>query len=199
MANEYEIRADFDQHTIVVYQAYNPIIANSAVKQQRFVSPFSFNRMTWIKPSFLWLMHRSQWGRKKGQENILAIRMKRMGWDSALKYGVLTHPEPGIYQSPEIWRSEFDRALVHIQWDTERSLKGKPLNQFSIQVGLSRHIIREFVDDWIVEIQDITPRVCKIRDLVQHGKVKQARAALPSERQYQPPLESCRKLMVNAF
>ncbi len=39
----------------------------------RFVPPFSLSRMTWIKPSFLWLMERSNWGKKSGQEMILAI------------------------------------------------------------------------------------------------------------------------------
>jgi len=84
MAAEYEVRADYDRDTIVVYQAYAPSIAEPAVKQQRFAAPFSFHRMTWIKPSLLWLMRRSNWGRKRGQERTLAIRIKRSGWDKAL-------------------------------------------------------------------------------------------------------------------
>ena len=47
-----EIRAKYDQNTISIYQAYNKKIADVAVKNQKFVAPFSFNRMTWIKPSF---------------------------------------------------------------------------------------------------------------------------------------------------
>jgi hypothetical protein len=58
---EQEIRADYDRETIVVYQAYGPQIAVPAVAAQRFVPPFSLGRMTWIKPSFRWLMHRSNW------------------------------------------------------------------------------------------------------------------------------------------
>jgi hypothetical protein len=57
----YEIRADHDRTSIVVYQAYRPDIAQPAVKHGRFVPPFSRTRMTWIKPSFLWLMARSNW------------------------------------------------------------------------------------------------------------------------------------------
>jgi hypothetical protein len=79
MPAEREIRADFDRDTIVVYQAYNAAIADAALKAGRFVPPFSFGRMTWIKPSFLWLMHRSNWGRKSGQERILAVRITRTG------------------------------------------------------------------------------------------------------------------------
>jgi hypothetical protein len=47
---EREIRADYDERTIVVYQAYRAEIARAAVEHNRFVPPFSLNRMTWIKP-----------------------------------------------------------------------------------------------------------------------------------------------------
>jgi len=73
---------------------------------------------------------------------------------------------------------------VHVQWDTERSLRGAPLNHYSIQVGISRHLIREFVDEWIVRIGDISSTVGKMRQLVKSGKEKNARRLLPSERVY---------------
>ena len=65
MADYFEIRADYNQHTITIYQAYNDAIADVAVRDGRFGAPFSFNRMTWIKPSFMWMMERSNWGLKK--------------------------------------------------------------------------------------------------------------------------------------
>ncbi|MFI0462895.1 DUF4291 family protein [Saccharopolyspora sp. 5N102] len=61
-----QIRGDYDARTIVVYQAYSPAVADPALRPNRFVPPFSFNRMTWIKPSFLWLMRRSGWAQKAG-------------------------------------------------------------------------------------------------------------------------------------
>ena len=79
MPAEHEIRADYDRDTVVIYQAYSPAIADAALKAGRFVPPFSFHRMTWIKPSFLWLMHRSNWGQKGGQERVLAVRVSRAG------------------------------------------------------------------------------------------------------------------------
>lgn len=48
-----EIRADYDARSLVVYQAFSPAIANAAIEAGRFVAPFSFTRMTWIKSSFL--------------------------------------------------------------------------------------------------------------------------------------------------
>lgn len=63
-----EIRAVFDDSTITVYQAYNKYIATAAVKAQTFVPPFKTDRMTWIKPSLLWMMYRSGWATKENQD-----------------------------------------------------------------------------------------------------------------------------------
>jgi hypothetical protein len=79
-----EIRAGYDATSIVVYQAYRERIALPALANQRFVPPFSLNRMTWIKPLFLWMMERSNCGRKPGQEYILAVRITRAGWNETL-------------------------------------------------------------------------------------------------------------------
>ena len=56
-----EIRAVYDDETIRVYQAYNNEIADGALKFQYFVEPWSPSRMTWIKPSFIWMGYRSGW------------------------------------------------------------------------------------------------------------------------------------------
>lgn len=195
MAKLREIRADFDRNSVVVYQAYAPGIADRAVEAQTFVAPFSFTRMTWIKPSFLWLMHRSNWGRKKNQEKTLAIRITKDGWTKALRHGVLTHYEPTTHQSPEDWQSKFNSALVHIQWDTERSLRGAGLNHQSIQVGISRHLIREFVHEWILAIEDVSSRVRRIHEFTKTGRAEEARKHLPPERIY--PTDPSHRMRLN--
>ena len=174
-----QIRADYDRDSIVVYQAYRDQIARAALKAGTFVPPFSFHRMTWIKPSLLWLMERSGWGRKPGQECILAVRITRDGWNKALRLAVLTSFDPQIHPSQEAWRAKFDEAVVHVQWDPERSIRGKKLEYRSIQVGLSRHVIREYAKDWIVDISDYTPLVRKIRSLCEGGQHGRAKNLLP--------------------
>jgi hypothetical protein len=193
---EHEIRADYDRDSIAIYQAYAPAIADAALKAGRFVAPFSFHRMTWIKPSFLWLMHRSNWGQKRGQERVLAIRIKRTGWEKALSLAVLTSFVPGVFASPEDWAEQLARAPVHVQWDPERSLRGAGLPYYSIQVGVSRHIIREYVEDWVVAIEDFTTRVRKIYDLLQSGKADKAKRQLPPERIYPVSNELGRRLLI---
>lgn len=194
MPNLNQIRADYDSQTITVYQAYAAAIARPALHAQRFVAPFSLTRMTWLKPSFLWLMERSNWGRKSGQECVLAVRMTRTGWDEALSLGVLTSYVPSAHYNAEAWRAEFERALVHVQWDPERSIRGADLGYNSIQVGLSRHIIQRFVDEWVVAIEDYTPLARKMHALVRAGHTDQAKRLLPPERVYPVELAVAKRL-----
>ncbi|MGZ6391626.1 MAG: DUF4291 domain-containing protein [Ktedonobacterales bacterium] len=190
----HEIRADYDATSIVVYQAYRPEIARSAVQHNRFVSPFSLDRMTWIKPSFLWMMERSNWGQKSGQEHILAVRITRHGWEDALAQAVLTTFEPTIYRDNDDWRRQLDAAPVRVQWDPERTLRGATLPYRSIQVGLSRHIVQRYVNEWTVEIRDITPLVRKLSTLIESGNASAAQDLLPRERVYPLPDPIARRL-----
>lgn len=183
-----QIRADFDRDSIVVYQAYSDRIAKPTLKAGRFVEPYSWNRMTWIKPSFLWMMARSNWGQKTGQANILAIRITRTGWERALAMGVLTCFDQAVHGNQTRWRNHFEDAKVHVQWDPERTIHGRKLENRSIQVGISRHVIREFTDDWILEILDMTPKVRKIRNCYLAGNHRKAKDQLPQERVY--PLDN---------
>lgn len=193
----YAVRANYTKHTIVVYQAYNDAIADAALAAQKLVDPFSYHRMTWIKPSFLWLMHRSQWAQKSGQTRILGIHIQRTAFDHALESGVLTHPEPSIHGTYERWQTLFDNAKVHVQWDTERTLDGKPLNYYSIQVGISRHLIEAFATEWITRIDDMTPLVRKIQKQRHHKNKKHRKINLPPERPY--PLSTAHQhLILNA-
>lgn len=196
MASEHEIRADYDRDSVVVYQAYSSAIADAALAADRFVSPFSFGRMTWIKPSFLWLMHRSNWAQKSGQQRVLAVRVTRLGWEKALSLGVLTSHEPSVFRTAAAWQEQFDRAQVHVQWDPERSLRGAGLPYYSIQVGLSRYVIREFAEQWVVGIEDVTPCVRKIYELLRSGQASKAQKLLPPERVY--PVNSAigRRLLI---
>jgi hypothetical protein len=179
-----EIRANFDKRTITIYQAYNKDIAIPAIKNNKFNKPFSFNRMTWIKPSYLWLMERSNWGTKPNQNYILAIKIKRESWEKALSLGVLTHPDENVYLDGFEWDSQFKKAKVHIQWDPERTITGTKLNQRTIQVGISKELIEEFNNTWIDEIIDLTPLTKKINELRKSGKFDQAKRLLPKEQVY---------------
>jgi len=92
-----QVRAVFDDRTITVYQAYSPAIAEPAIAAGRLVPPFKLDRMTWIKPSFLWMMYRSGWATTPGQERVLAIQITRDGFEWALSSSSLSHQDPTVY------------------------------------------------------------------------------------------------------
>lgn len=165
-----EIRADYDDQSIVVYQAYRPEIALPSVAAQRFVPPFKMERMTWIKPSFLWMMYRCGYAQKEGQEHVLAVRITREGFDSAVAHAV----ESNIKGKP----------AVRVQWDPERGLRHEALQYRSIQIGLTREAVRRYVHEWTVSITDVTSLAREVHAAVRAGDDDAARALLPVERPY---------------
>jgi hypothetical protein len=178
-----QIRADFDRDTIVVYQAYRPEIADAAVAAQRFVPPFSLGRMTWMKPSFLWMMERCGWATKPQQERVLAVRITRQGFEEALAAAKLSS-------------GDTTGAPVVVQWDPERSLRGAKLDYRSIQIGLGRAIVDRYVSEWTTSIRDLTPLVVRMRELRAAGEWEHCKRLLPREAPYPLPKEIGRMLGV---
>jgi hypothetical protein len=179
-----QIRAAYDESTIRVYQAYSDAIADSALKNGNFVSPpFKLERMTWIKPSFLWMMYRSGWGYKdSGQKRILAIDITHDGFLWALKNSCSSHPEPSMSQDE--WNQVKRNSPVRIQWDPERDLHLHPLSYRSIQIGLSKDAVKYYISQWIVRIADITPLAHEIYAHIKNKDLDTAQQLLPIETSY---------------
>ena len=178
------VLAAYTATTITVYQAYSPEIADAAVLAGTFVAPFSTQRMTWIKPSFGWMMHRCGWARKPGQERVLAIGISRAGFEWALAHSCLSHPVPGTRDGREAWEALKASSPVRVQWDPDRSLAGERLPRRAIQIGLSGPATRHYVAEWIVSISDITPLVHKVEQLVGTGRLAEAAQQVPAEHVY---------------
>lgn len=181
MKYEREIFAKFDKECIRVYQAYNTAIAGEAIKLQTFGENFNINRMTWIKPSFLWMMYRSNWGTKKNQECILAIDVYRSAFEEILKKAVLTSPDSASFSGTE-WEKAFDETTVYCQWDPDRSINGNSINRAAIQIGLKGSTLRNFLDEGICRIEDLTPQVKKWNEQRKNGKLTADK--LPVEKVY---------------
>ncbi|WP_328655328.1 DUF4291 domain-containing protein [Micromonospora sp. NBC_00330] len=182
-----QIRARFSADTITVYQAYPPEIALPAVAAGRFVAPFKRDRMTWIKPSFLWMMYRCGWATKPGQERVLSIDITREGFEWALARACLSHYDKGLHGDRATWSRQLTASPVRVQWDPERTLHLSALPYRSLQVGLSGEAVARYVDDWTVSVTDITPTVHRVRELVRAHDVRAATDHLPAERSYPLP------------
>ncbi|MEH0935519.1 DUF4291 domain-containing protein [Micromonospora psammae] len=179
-----QVRAHYTAGTVTVYQAYPPEIAEAALAAGRFVPPFRRGRMTWIKPSFRWMMYRSGWATKPGQERVLAVEMTRPGLEWALGRACLSGYEPRWHTDRADWARRLRGSDVRVQWDPERSLRLAPLPYRSLQLGLSGAAADRYVDEWLVGLTDVTARAREIRALLDAGDDDGAAAALPPERPY---------------
>ncbi len=173
----HQLRARYDARTVVVYQAYSRAIARPSLEAQRFVAPFSFERMTWVKPSFLWMMERCGWATKPNQECVLAVHLWREAFDAAVARAASTS-------------QTVEGADLRVQWDPERDVRGQKLNHRSLQLGVGRGLAREYAQGWIARLEDVTPLVVALRTLRAAHDFEAMRQRLPVERPYPLVFES---------
>ncbi len=188
----HQIRAAFTADAVTVYQAYPPEIADAALRAGRFVPPFKRERMTWIKPSFRWMMYRCGWALKPGQERVLAVDISRAGFEWALRHACLSSYDPRLHPDREAWRRGLRVSPVRVQWDPERSLRLAPLPYRSLQVGLSGEAVHRYVDEWVLGLTDVTGLARSVHDRLTDGDEAGAAALLPVERPYPLPADVAR-------
>jgi hypothetical protein len=182
------VLAQYDDESITVYQAYQPSIGLFATEHQYFGGDFSYSRMSWIKTNFLWMMYRSGWGTKSNQEITLAIRIKRDFFDHLLEQAVISSYELSEYSSHEQWELAIAKSDVRLQWDPDHSPTGEKLERKAIQLGLRRAVLKEYGQNAILSIEDISSFVREQRNHIQ-GKPELLRT--PKESVYTPASTEC--------
>lgn len=176
------ILAQYDEESIVVYQAYRPEIGHFAARNGFFGGQFKLSRMSWIKPNFLWMMYRCGWATKEGQEVVLAVRILRSAFDEILRRAVYSSFNPTIHESRVEWQSTVSASDVRLQWDPDHSPSGGKLERRAIQLGLRGDILKKYSREWIVDIQDVTSFVAEQRDNSISSRYSQL--VVPRERIY---------------
>lgn len=152
----HHIMAQYDEERVVVYQSYRPAIGDFAFRNQFFGGPFSLQRMTWIKPNFLWMMYRNGWGTKEGQEVVLAIHLKRDVFERYLSKAVYSNYQEDIYGTREAWQEAVQNSNVRLQWDPDHDPYGAKLERRAIQLGIRNEEIVSYAKEDIIEIEDIS-------------------------------------------
>jgi hypothetical protein len=142
--------------TIIVYQAYSDPIATAAVASQSLSASPLFNpaRMTWIKPSWCWMMYRSGYSYKDAnQARILALTMRLEDFWWLLRRARLTD-EGGFKEGEE----------VRVQWDPERGVRlGRMEGTRSVQIGVPKNLSSRWVEEMVVGIEDVTERAREMK------------------------------------
>lgn len=167
------ILAQADAESVVVYQAYRPSIGHYAARHGHFGGDFSMTRMTWIKPNFLWMMYRSGWGTKEGQEVTLAIRLARSAFNEILSGAEHSNFNSHVYSSHEEWKQAVENSDMRLQWDPDHGPSGAPLDRRAIQLGLRGPAIEKYAREWILSIEDVSEFVESQRCVVAIGKLDQ--------------------------
>ena len=119
--------------------------------------------MSWIKPNFLWMMYRSGWGTKEGQEVTLAVRLRRDAFDEILRLAVHSTFVPEVYGTHEAWKRAVAGSDVRLQWDPDHGPSGNPLERRAIQLGLRGDVLARYAREWLLGIEDISDFVAEQR------------------------------------
>jgi hypothetical protein len=178
------ILAQSDADSIIVYQAYRPSIGQFAIEHSYFGGEFSYTRMSWIKTNFLWMMYRSGWGTKLGQEVTLAIRIRRSFFDSLLLHAVESTFTGSQFSTLEAWKKAIAASDVRMQWDPDHHPRGASLPRRALQLGLRGRALEDFGKREIIDILDLTEFVAEQRNNITKARI--ADLVTPVERVYIP-------------
>lgn len=188
---------------VVFFQAFPDRLANSALNRQTLVGPVFNTRTRWIKTSFTWMMHRSLWATRKGQERILAITIPETVYINLLNWS-------GAEESEQDWVNKTSREQeVICQWDPD--WVPVPGNLSGQRYGLRRTLhlgvrptdffdpvdpqnrdpyypnYQEQIDPYIIQVADITSQVEEGRQLITTIDVKEhlwSRLKVPLETRF---------------
>lgn len=165
-----QVLAAYDQEGVYVYQAFKDAIVDAALTSGTFGTGFNMERMTWIKPSFGWMLYRSGYATKRRQTRILRIKITHEGWHTILRDAVPTSFAPQRFMDQAAWRRALRASEARYQWDPERDLLLHRLSHIrAIQVGIRGSLVDRYVHDWIIDLQDVTPAARRLQQLCEQG------------------------------
>ena len=179
------ILAQYDDDSIIVYQAYNPSIGNADIENGVLCGDFSYTRMSWIKTNFLWMMFRSAWGTSENQEITLGFRISRPFFNSLLEQAVASSYNASGFASEQEWKRAMGKSSVRLQWDPDHHPSGASLERRAIQLGLRGEVLASFGKRELLEIVDLTSFVAEQRNMLANRNLDAL--LMPSERVYLPP------------
>lgn len=182
---KHAFNAEWDQQGVYFYQAYNDDIADWAVNNQRLGGPsFNPHRMTWMKPSFAWMLYRSGYATKPNQQRILKIKLAHLDLAEILVGCSIGHGGGGTNG-----RIQWDPARCLMTSENGEPKKSSSSDERAIQIGIKGPLSRTFVDG-ALQITDVTA-LAKLLGTA-HGAddvpsaMQALESQLPNERPYIP-------------
>src|SRR5581483_1306687 len=130
----------------------------------------------------LWMMYRSGWGTKEGQEVTLALRIRRTFFDSLLARAVPSTCPVDYPGGHGAWKAAVVASEVRLQWDPDHSPTGEEQERRAIQLGLRGAALKAFAGPEMIEVMDISDFVGAQRRPVGQSELGAVRS--PVERTY---------------
>merc|ERR1739848_568409 len=180
---------------VYLYQAFCDEIADWALAHQQFGgAKFDTKRMTWIKPSFGWILYRSGYGHKPGQNRVLKIKLPHDALGELLSQCHCVNTNKATRSARD---TQGAGSNGKVQWDPERDImsvdgKGREPREMrrrrAIQIGV-KGPLSEFYVKSVVSIEDATElahKVCTAHRSKKSTAMIELQAELPVERPYIP-------------
>mmetsp|Transcript_107169 Transcript_107169/g.185555 ORF Transcript_107169/g.185555 Transcript_107169/m.185555 type:complete len:385 (-) Transcript_107169:52-1206(-) len=184
----------WDAEGVYLYQAFCDEIADWALAHQHLGGPrFNTTRMTWAKPSFGWILYRSGYGHKPGQNRILKIKVPHHALAEILSHCSCVDTNKDTRSGRKAGKAEGE-SNGRVQWDPERDMLSadgreprRMLRTRAIQIGLAGRLSQLYVQSAVC-VQDVTElahRICHAHRSKKNA-MDELLAALPDERPYMP-------------
>ncbi|MFB2983625.1 DUF4291 family protein [Microseira sp. BLCC-F43] len=127
-----------------------------------------------MKPSFGWMLYRSDYATQHRQERILKIKLSQT---------IPTSFARDLFTTEQDWQRALNQGEVRYQWHPERDLWLRKLERRPIQLGIRGTVVQQYANNWILSIEDVTELADTIQALLEQGEQKILLA--PEERVYE--------------
>lgn len=161
------VQATFDSSVVVVWQAHSHEVADAALRNGQFGGRlWRTDRVTRFRLSLPSLLARNGWATRPGRERILAVALRREGFDAMLRQAVHAGYEPDIYPTRNSWHLATRYGHVVVAWHSDVDPAGGELERDTLRMGVRDATLERFTRDWVVAVEDWTPWVVENRGRV---------------------------------
>ena len=176
------ILAQFDDESVIVYQAYRPAIGHFAAQHGYFggaVQPEPHELDQAQLPLDDVPLRLGVEGGAGGR----ACRAAETDRPLTRSCGGLSTPPscPRSTKAKSAWKAAVGRSDVRLQFDPDHNPSGAPVERRAIQLGLRGEVLAKYAREWLLGIEDVSEFV---REQREHARSPYDRLVTPREEVY---------------
>lgn len=133
-----------------------------------FYGDKTVSRPVWITPSFMWIMHDSEWLEAENYNSIECMIIKRSAFEEFIADAVSDTFDPKQHGSEDDWQKQKANSTVMYRWKADYSPEGEELSRNVLQLGIhSRRWMQSVMRGDIVAYNEIDEDLFTQKDLTQ--------------------------------